>query len=829
MKRKISILLCSIFMASALQGCNSGSSSSAENSETASSDGIQMTPLSSEELMQFGDDAGEILGGYACTKDGQEHVILDDFTEISFDVSDISPEERIYLLGECWSDQNEPFYFIPNQADLADGKLTFETLHFSVFTFSAPKRGGPAVFTFSVPSQAAAIDLWANRAAANKHAHDAADAEVEPVLRQLCDGVSAELGLQKGEYAGELMRYVAAHDSKTELMRAFVDSDAEAVAKIAVNAVVEGFAGKYLKGKCPELMTKSWGDHTANIAKSFETGNVKDAANEITKTIAGNIVPAFGLMDNYSKLIVALADVWESDAIEEQYQKYARLAKEGAVSDGDWDRIKVALGGAARRLSTKNINIDDLRTVFEDRFRNSEAIEADAAQFRKQAIRWTQRGLLDINLWYWYKDCPGMQQRLDKIYRIREMLRDLFTENGELQKGEYGRNKSDNEFLDEMAWYWLHYGVSGRREFYQFCRENGLMPKDITAVGDGAEYVWVLIGKEIEKNDNIIEDNLKMEYSASETEHIYTYWEHNDNWTAPEQSAAFKSTCSAAPQTVKAGESVTFHLTCEITDNYVEEDENRMTDTVEMQIPANWTGNLNYCRMELFGEEGYEPERIPESDAVINFPAKAEKDEIQTISYEGSGSVTKWTYQYKALNEGKPHHWKKIAVNQKKSDDTKDELGWSKFTVSEAEHSYQVQATVDKKTQHATFTSTCTVPPDTLKAGERVVLDLTDAISDCNDEDWYWGDYVSAGVDLPFLDYGMRTGARWDLPAATEGETNVCAMDAIGDFGEPPTRIPSAQVVLEMPEGSEEYQQLSVYFSGSGSTTEWVYQWEAIE
>lgn len=815
MKKIISIILCGIFMASVLQGCSSGGNSSSGGDVTA--DGIQMTPLSSEELAKFSGEAGEIMGGYSCTKDGSEHAILDDFTTVSFDVSDISPEDRIFLFGESWDDQGEPFFYIPNQADLVDGKLTFETLHFSALTFS-------------LMSDTEAIDKWSYRAAASKLAHDKADEEAKAVLRRVIDDLSEELGLRKGDYAGEMMRYVTSHDSKTDLMRAFVDGDAESATKIVVNAAAECLAGKYLKGKCPELMTKSWGDHAANIYKSFENGDVRTAANEITKTITGNIFPPFDLMDKYSKLIVAVADVWESDAIEEQYQRYARLAKNGVISDDDWNTIKEGLRGAEARLRSKNVNVDDLRTVFEERFQNSEAIEAEANKLRKQAVRWVKCGLLDINLWYWYADCVTMQQRLDRIDRIREMLRDMFTENGELQKGEYGRLKSDDEFLDLMALEWLSSGMSGRAGFYQFCRENELMPKDMTAIGSGAEYVWVLIGQEVETEENTDEENLKITYSASPTEHSYTYWEHNDDWTAPDQSAGFRSTCSEAPKTVKAGESFTFHLTCEITDNNVEEDENGLMDTVSMDAPVSWIGHVEQCIMELFGKEGYEPERVSEAEAVINFPEKAGKDEIQTISYEGSGSVTKWTYQYKALNEGKPHHWKKIAVNLKQEPDTKDDLGFCKYTVSEGQHSCHFQATqdhLDPKTQHATFTSSCTVPPDTLKAGDRVVLDLTDSISDNNSVHWGWNDYVCVRVDLPYMDHGTRTGNSWDLPAVTEGEPNCCGLLSAG--GSESDNIPSAQVVLEMPDGTEEYQQLSVYFGGSGSTTEWVYQWEAIE
>jgi hypothetical protein len=77
------------------------------------------------------------------------------------------------------------------------------------------------------------------------------------------------------------------------------------------------------------------------------------------------------------------------------------------------------------------------------------------------------------------------------------------------------------------------------------------------------------------------------------------------------------------------------------------------------------------------------------------------------------------------------------------------------------------------------------------------------------------------------MDHGTRTGNSWDLPAVTEGEPNCCGLLSAG--GSESDNIPSAQVVLEMPDGTEEYQQLSVYFGGSGSTTEWVYQWEAIE
>ncbi len=817
MKRRIGTLLCGIFTLSMLCGCNSGSSGGTDSMVSAQ-DGIKMTDLSAEELAKFGDAAGEIKGGYSCTKDGAEHAILDDFTKISFDISDIPAEERLSYVGECWNDQNEPFYFLPDPAELAEGRLTFETLHFSVLTWSLPTREQQ-------------LDQWAHRAAARKLAQDAADEEMKNVLRVLIDDVSAELGLDKKAYGGQMLRYVLGHDTKTELMRAFADGDAETLLKITVNSSAEYLAGKCLAGKCPELMTKSWGDNAANIYHSFDEGDVRTAANEIAKSVAGNLFPPFDYMDKYSKLIVAMADVWENDCIEEQYQVYARAAKEGRVSDDDWNLIKLALHGAEHRLNAKGINVDDLRAQFEKRFQSSEALEAEAANKHKEIARWMKNGLMDINRWGWTHEPLSITQRLNMIEHVREMLREMLTKNGEVQKGTYGKDMTTEVFLDMLAMQWLDFGVDRRAEFYQFLRENGLAPKN--PVGSGAEYVWVCIKTTVEKDDNIDTENEKSTYTASALEHSVTHWEKNEDWAAEEQSSGFRSSVSEVPQTVKAGDTLTLTLRCEITDENAEDlAAYKCSDTASLDcsiIKYN-AGGHGGCKMEIFGEDGRAPERIPEAEVAVKFPEEAELDETVTMTFEGSGAVTTWTFQYKPLNEGKPHHWKLIYTDTKQEEDTHDELGSCVHTKGVTTHSYKIDATqehLDPKTQHATFTSTCSDPPEALKAGEQHVFTLTCAMSDCNAKDWSWHDYVNIHVDVPYLDYGFSTGG-WDLPASVEGEPDHCGwMAVLGVAGE--QNIPSAKVVLEFPEGSVEYEQRSVYFYGSQCATEWVYQWEAIE
>lgn len=90
-----------------------------------------------------------------------------------------------------------------------------------------------------------------------------------------------------------------------------------------------------------------------------------------------------------------------------------------------------------------------------------------------------------------------------------------------------------------------------------------------------------------------------------------------------------------------------------------------------------------------------------------------------------------------------------------------------------------------------------------LKACERFTFTLTGEISDTNDVNWNWGDYVSMTVDEPDLSYGMKTGQCRNLPAVVEGGKNYCGMDVVGDFSEQPPRIPTAQVYLELSEGTE--------------------------
>ena len=837
MKRRISAFLCSIFSLSLVCGCNSGSSG---GTDTASSlpDGIKMTALSAEELAKLGDSAGEIKGGYSLTKDGAEHAILDDFTTISFDISDIPMEERLYLVGEMWNENNEAFWFFPNQNDLAEGKLTFETLHFSFGTYS-------------VPTREQLIDQWAYRTAARKLAHDDAQKEINNVLRSMVDDISQELGIQKSTMTGQVLRYIAAHDSKSDFASALLDGNTEALTSLTINAAAECIAGELLKvkittGAIPVEITKSWGDYSAAIVKSFDDGDVKKAANEIAKTLAGTIFPPFDYANKFSKLVVAMADVWEADAVEEQYQEYVRYAKNGVISDDDWETIKAGLKGASHRLQSKGMNIDDLRAVFQKRFERSEEIEAEAKVFINRITRWQQRDLLNVYNWTSYSDLDSLTKRLDRIYNIREMLRDMLTVDGVLQKGEMG-DTPDEEFLDYMALEWIQDGRNGRNKFYQYLRDKGIVLKP--AVGVGAEYVWVLEKTDVIRGEYTTDTDASTYYGttvyrASATEHSvqYNYKEYAiGDLDERIQTAAFRSTCSDAPRMVPAGTSVTFDLTCTIEDDssvtYQWKDyvDLRLGNTADgTPLPASDSSKPNDCVMELWRPEGEgEPERIGEAQVVMDFPAEAENHAVITLTFNGSGSQTVWTYQYKALHEGEPHHWEQIGVVQHTQTDEIDEdtsdgiASYMKYTCAETEHSYRAmtqQDYLDPPRQEAAFKSGCTAPPKSLKANESFSMTMTCDLVATNCVNFVWSDDTAVKIDEPWLEYGLSVSPTV-LNAAEENAPNACSVLVEYDNRDESSWVKTATVTGALPEGDTEYQLISVYFSGSGSSTEWVYQW----
>ena len=142
--------------------------------------------------------------------------------------------------------------------------------------------------------------------------------------------------------------------------------------------------------------------------------------------------------------------------------------------------------------------------------------------------------------------------------------------------------------------------------------------------------------------------------------------------------------------------------------------------------------------------------------------------------------------------------------------------------------------------QSASFTVTCSPsPPEIIRVGDKVVMDLTAAITSNNDEEFHWGASCGVRRDRPDMGLGSAYRGYESFWATAEGAPNTCSVEAIGDWGNDPVRITSAQVYHEFGgPGAENAQdietadghiyRIGVYFTGCSCQTVWTYEWRNI-
>ena len=159
------------------------------------------------------------------------------------------------------------------------------------------------------------------------------------------------------------------------------------------------------------------------------------------------------------------------------------------------------------------------------------------------------------------------------------------------------------------------------------------------------------------------------------------------------------------------------------------------------------------------------------------------------------------------------------------------------YSATQGQHSHTAAYIGDEeKTQHASFTGTCDAPPAVIREGDKVILHLSLNLTDSNDKDYHFGEYVSVKRDIPDMAIGTAYSGFAKFTATAEGEPDGCSVTAIGDWGNPPVRITSATVCHTFGNPSKEYAKkmddgsyrIAIYFSGCGAQTVWVYEWKNI-
>ena len=441
------------------------------------------TQVTGAELQKYQNAADYGIGElYRYTKGGAEHVILDDYETVEFDISNIPADERQDYLGFYLNEETgEPFWLIPDPEARLEGKLRFETLHYSLFGWGKPTENDLIV-------------TWADRAAAQGVTQRIAEEDITPGLKDMVDDTLKAGGLGKDQYGGAIVRFILSQDAKGELLAAAADGDMESVKKIVANGTAEYLIGKVLTGEDDSVLYSGGVDNAELLKKRVKEGD-PSATLEIVKNIESNMFSAVSYTQKFAALVDKLADIWTDDMMNEQYAQFEKMMlNEGRVTGDDWNAIYMKLHGAAVRLQSRGVTASELRAKFDQRFANNEKIKKESASLLRYIAKWRSDGLLNDLYWFGH---PSEIEMLNSLRQQREMIRELLTINGKFKRG---RNyNSDEVFLNDALFNWIHYAKSGKSGFYDWLRQEGVItdktdvpvpPTDVSGLPDSFFGKW---------------------------------------------------------------------------------------------------------------------------------------------------------------------------------------------------------------------------------------------------------------------------------------------------------------------------------------------------
>ncbi len=430
---------------------------------------IRTTELTGEAMKPYLSNDFRLVKLLSVTVNGADHACLDKRFAVSFATPENYPEEKLVnFVGLVYGEDNVPFIVLPDPTARAQGKFKFYTTHFSFL--------GIGELTDNQ-----LLDTWAERAAAQGVTRRISEEELVPGLTDIiADGLNVN-GLGKDQVAGAIVRSILSLDTRGEILTAAADGDMEALRAKLVNYAGEYYVGKLFKGEEDPVLAKSLGDNMEAVRKNVKNGSFAAASREIANNILSNMFPIHNYSQKVAQLSGKLAQIWEDDMMNEQYEQFREMMKKsGRVTDDEWNAIYIALRGATLRLADKGVTAADLREKFEQRLKNEAKIKKEHAALLRDAALWRSLGLMDSRHWKksdgtYYSDT----EKLNALRQSRDMLQSLLTVNGKFQRG--AGFQTDGDFLKAALIQWIECGPGNREAFYRWLRANGVyLPKNGT-------------------------------------------------------------------------------------------------------------------------------------------------------------------------------------------------------------------------------------------------------------------------------------------------------------------------------------------------------------
>lgn len=407
------------------------------------------------------------------------------------------------------------------------------------------------------------VDAWIESASRDIVLHGNVQGKVNKSVQDTINGALKELGFEPGTYGNAIYKYVISHDTKGELLSAALEGDSDTMAMKTTSLMTEYIVKK--------ITNREGASTFVDIILDGATGeNLAENGINLSKSVLKKVVPVIDITEKFSDVVRTTIDIWAGNTMEDIYKNYKEKAGDGsAISEDEWREFCIFNRAAFTVYKEKGMTDEQIREKFAERAANDNKIAKKKAELEKLTKVWDRDMLLNPDRNNYPRNWT-LEDRLASLYRIRQTMITMFTKDGKLQKGSHHRS-SDEEFLEEMEFYWVLYGVRNREAFYDWLENEGIIKKgtfdslrknksstDIREQKDEnkdtvekneleGKYIWYLEDVVVESEpsgQSTYNENYSGEYTGSASSHL----SHQEfNYDKDHQEADFYMNWSMPP------------------------------------------------------------------------------------------------------------------------------------------------------------------------------------------------------------------------------------------------------------------------------------------
>ncbi len=682
--RKISIFTAFALLSAfslTIVSCSESSNDSSENNPTAgnykvklpsTNSDLKVEQLTAEEQAKLKSKGYNFVGTpvNVTTKDGGNHVVLDDLATVSFDIpADFPKENYNHLVGVIITDDG-PEYVIPDVFGLEEGVVRFKTCHFCTVGAADKEKELRKLFI-----ERTALTGW------NDAARESDYNKIHDKIKSLADeygfgkddpfGIAFREVLGDNEFVKDAMSMIDAYDEGSAPEKAAEILDKKINAK-----VLSCLFNKLKANPDNEAIVDCLKEHLTqdNVEKvSTRLGNGENAyvvayeyvhkyGVEKLKDLTVKLVPYVKTAQLTYKGLDIVNKCLNSEKMIYLYSEFEKLVDDdGVLSDDDWSTIE-ATRFMSSPQATYGMTASEIKALFLKRYKEKSEINKKKEEIEEVISMWEKYDCIKHPV---FKE-KGFDyiQRLTRLHMLTERFRKELVIDGVLKNLYKGRA----EVNEDLAWvvynYLDFYQKKDFAGFEKWLAENGYYDAKLKQKTDrmDAYRSWWLVSTELNVSENTDwGDGSYTLFRATETQHSYSgmgWGAINEYFDGALFPINFTSSIEAPPVWIEGGDSIVLHCSIERVSDACPSFVNEYASLTFEDADVGWGYISNYAYRgvvtNLTGDfyVGTRPDAGVKGswDFKLYIPI-GRKDDLKAINYSACGSRTHWVYRWCSVFE----------------------------------------------------------------------------------------------------------------------------------------------------------------------------------